>query len=85
MIEILDDSTRELLRSALRYWPVIALLSWLVYQRYLSPFAGLPGPYWASLSRAWIAWHSHKGDLHLIMMRLHEKFGPLVRIGPTEV
>ncbi|KAF6802045.1 cytochrome P450 oxidoreductase [Colletotrichum sojae] len=85
MNEILDDSARETLRWALRYSPVIALVLWLVYQRYLSPFAGLPGPYWASLSRAWIAWHSHKGDLHVIMMRTHEKFGPLVRIGPTEV
>ncbi|KAL0936767.1 cytochrome P450 oxidoreductase [Colletotrichum truncatum] len=63
----------------------IFLLSWIVYQRYLSPFARIPGPYWASITRLWLTWHSYKGDLHLIMINLHEVHGKVVRIAPSEV
>ncbi|TDZ60839.1 Cytochrome P450 monooxygenase gsfF [Colletotrichum trifolii] len=81
----LDQESIDSLHKALKYAPVILLASWLVYQRYLSPFAGLPGPYWATLSRTWLAFHSYKGDLHTIMMQWHEKYGRVIRIGPSEV
>ncbi|AEO69867.1 uncharacterized protein THITE_2120621 [Thermothielavioides terrestris NRRL 8126] len=64
---------------------LVILTSYVAYQRLLSPFAGIPGPFWASLSRLWLTWHARKGDLHTVMMRLHEKHGKLVRIAPSEV
>ncbi|KAJ3939022.1 uncharacterized protein N0V96_011136 [Colletotrichum fioriniae] len=53
--------------------------------RVFSPFARVPGPYWASLSRVWLAYHSYTGDLHIVTMRLHEVHGKVVRIAPSEV
>ncbi|KAF2813426.1 cytochrome P450 [Mytilinidion resinicola] len=58
---------------------------YVVYQRVFSPFASTPGPFWASLSRLWIAKHSRDGDLNHVMIDLHKRYGPLVRTGPYEV
>ncbi|KAF5517410.1 Cytochrome P450 monooxygenase gsfF [Colletotrichum aenigma] len=75
MNDIADQTSSFSLLGALKFAPVIFLALWVVYQRYFSSFAGIPGPYWASLSRGWLAYHSYKGDLHVIMMRLHEIHG----------
>jgi hypothetical protein len=52
---------------------------------FLSPLAGIPGPFWAPYSRFWLAYHAKKGDMHLIMRKVHERYGPLVRIATDEV
>lgn len=78
---------------AWQWWPPMPLLStpltlvalYVVYQRLLSPFSRIPGPFWASLSRLWLAWHAYKGDVHAVTVRLHEKYGKVVRIAPSEV
>ncbi|KAK4233361.1 hypothetical protein C8A03DRAFT_19556 [Achaetomium macrosporum] len=64
---------------------LITSTCYVAYQRLFSPFSGIPGPFWASLSRLWLTWHARKGDLHVVMVRLHEKHGKLVRIAPSEV
>ncbi|KAL2675845.1 cytochrome P450 family protein [Phyllosticta citricarpa] len=61
------------------------LAAWIVYQRFFSPLAKIPGPFWASISRYWITKHSWTGDLHRTMIALHAKHGNLVRIAPNEV
>lgn len=65
--------------------PVAATLSWIFYQRFLSPLAKVPGPFLASISRIWITKHSWDGDMNRVMIQLHEKYGNLVRTGPNEV
>ena len=55
-----------------------------IYRRAVSPLAKIPGP-----------WHSHYTDLWLILQEfsskrrtyihaLHQKYGPVVRLGPNE-
>ncbi|KAJ5948954.1 hypothetical protein N7454_002261 [Penicillium verhagenii] len=49
------------------------------------PLASVPGPFWARWSPAWMIYHSLKGDMHREMIRLHDKYGTIVRTGPYEV
>ncbi|KAI9717221.1 MAG: hypothetical protein M1828_007415 [Chrysothrix sp. TS-e1954] len=62
-----------------------ALVLYVVYERLFSPLAGVPGPFWASLSRLWLVRLSWLGDTHRVVPELHKKYGTLVRIAPNEV
>lgn len=62
-------------------WPaiaaqlLIAALSLLVWRRYLSPLADIPGPFVASFSRWWHIDRILIGDQNLQLVQLHEKHG----------
>lgn len=62
-------------------WPaiavqlLIAILSLLVWRRYLSPLADIPGPFVASFTRWWHIRRILIGDQNLELVRLHEKHG----------
>lgn len=60
-------------------------LIWTIYTRTLHPLAKVPGPFWASVSRTWLMWHHHKGDIEIVERVLHQKYGPIIRIAPDEV
>ncbi|KAK0615337.1 cytochrome P450 [Bombardia bombarda] len=65
---------------------IVAFLAALVLQRrYFSALSDLPGPFWASISRSWHAYHIFTGDHNLHLLDLHEKHGHFVRIAPNEV
>lgn len=65
---------------------VIAVaISYTIYQRFFHPFASIPGPFWGSLTRLWMTKHSWDGDMNTVMMALHAKHGPLVRVAPWEI
>ena len=64
---------------------VVLSLAYIVYQRRFSSLAGIPGPFWASLSRLWMTKHSWDGDMNRTMIDLHRELGTLVRTGPREV
>ncbi|KAK1823561.1 hypothetical protein LTR12_001972 [Friedmanniomyces endolithicus] len=64
---------------------VVLPLAYVVYQRRFSPFAGIPGPFLASLSRLWMTKHSWDGDMNRTVIDLHRELGTLVRTGPREV
>jgi len=59
--------------------------AYTLYQRFFSPLASVPGPFWASFSRLWMTKHSWDGDMNHTMIALHKKHGNLVRTGPNEV
>ncbi|KAF2431084.1 cytochrome P450 [Tothia fuscella] len=66
--------------------PLLLLLSlWTIYQLFLSPLSGIPGPFTARLSRLWITQQAWNGKTHRTMIDLHSKYGPLVRTAPNEV
>lgn len=67
------------------YLSLLAALSYFVYIRFFSALAGIPGPSSAIFSRLWLAYHSQKGDMHIVVPKLHEKYGKLVRLAPNEV
>lgn len=60
-------------------------LAYAAYQLFLSPLARYHGPLLAKVSRAWLAFHGYKGDLHSVLMDLHTRYGDVVRIGPNEL
>ncbi|KAJ9227002.1 hypothetical protein DTO271D3_8144 [Paecilomyces variotii] len=62
------------------YWIV-----WIIYARTLHPLSKVPGPWLATVSRTWYMLQIIRGDMEKTQRRLHEKYGPLIRIGPNEV
>lgn len=51
----------------------------------LHPLRPIPGSFLASVTRLWMVYHVWKGDTDVIQRALHQKHGPLVRIGPEEI
>ena len=64
---------------------VVFVLSYVAYQRFLSPLAGTPGPFVASLSKLWTARQAWQANFHKTLHALHERHGDLVRIAPNQV
>ncbi|KAI9711732.1 MAG: hypothetical protein M1820_001876 [Bogoriella megaspora] len=63
--------------------PFIAIFCYISYYGLFHPLAKFPGPMLAKLSRLWLAYHAVKGDEAETFLRLHRKYGPVVRISPT--
>ncbi|EAU87606.2 high nitrogen upregulated cytochrome P450 monooxygenase 2 [Coprinopsis cinerea okayama7 len=51
----------------------------------LHPLAGYPGPLLWRITKFAPAWYGHKGKHHIQLKKLHERYGPIVRIGPNEL
>ncbi|KAH8792255.1 cytochrome P450 [Flagelloscypha sp. PMI_526] len=47
------------------------------------PLSAYPGPFLASLSNFWMAYKTSGGKRHTLLMKLHERYGTHVRIGPN--
>lgn len=47
----------------------------IVYYRFFHPLANFPGPFWGTVTRLWIAYHSVKGDECVVLQALHRKHG----------
>ncbi|KAL3456655.1 cytochrome P450 [Aspergillus heterothallicus] len=62
------------------YWSV-----WIIYTTWFHPLAKFPGPFWASITRAWTVLHVLPGDAEKSQLKLHEKYGSVVRIAPNEL
>jgi hypothetical protein len=85
--------TDLLLGASLKSWVfvifpisfVVYWIGWIVYAITLHPLAKVPGDLWPSVSRTWIMYQMYKGEIEKSQRRLHEKYGPIVRIAPDEV
>lgn len=64
---------------------MISILAYISYYGFLSPLSGIPGPFIARFTRLWLAYHGWKGDFHVVLTEIHEKYGTTVRVGPDEV
>jgi len=69
------------------YWTTLLLvpLLWVIYQTYLSPLSKFPGPFWAKVNPLWQLCQYLTGERHKIFMKLHHKYGDIVRIGINEL
>lgn len=56
-----------------------------VYNVYLHPLRNFPGPAWYAMSRIPFLYHGLSGDRHRMALRLHQKYGPVVRSAPNEL
>ncbi|KAJ7717068.1 cytochrome P450 [Mycena maculata] len=79
------DLAGSLLRSYASYYGGL-LLSILTYRvSPVHPLAKYPGPRVCKISKLWLVFISSRGKLHLYVKGLHDKYGPVVRIGPNEL
>ncbi|KAJ5721021.1 P450 monooxygenase [Penicillium malachiteum] len=62
---------------------VIQFLYQIVYYRFFHPLKRYPGPFWASVTRIWQAWHFFQGSELDSQWQAVKKYGPVVRISPT--
>ncbi|KUL83816.1 hypothetical protein ZTR_06623 [Talaromyces verruculosus] len=62
------------------YW-----MSAAIYNKFFSPLRKIPGPPLNAVS--WLPWYRYwfSGYMHHEVLKLHETYGPIVRIGPSEI
>ena len=53
----------------------IYLIGWIIHCRYFHPLRSIPGPFLASISRAWISYRTMTGDMEHTQRALHKKHG----------
>ncbi|KAK6355454.1 hypothetical protein TWF696_004551 [Orbilia brochopaga] len=56
-----------------------------IYELYFSPLAKVPGPWYTAVSRAWLTGNVMAGCRIFAVHDMHLKYGPFVRISPTEI
>ncbi|KAF2237570.1 cytochrome P450 [Viridothelium virens] len=56
-----------------------------IYTIYFHPLSHIPGPLISKLTSLWIYYHSYIGDEPALIDRLHQIYGPIVRVCPNEV
>lgn len=61
------------------------VLVYIVYYRYLHPLAKYPGPPLASVTSLWKTYHLWNLHLPHTLVRLHEQYGDVVRVGPNDL
>ncbi|CAK7213493.1 hypothetical protein SCUCBS95973_001812 [Sporothrix curviconia] len=49
------------------------------------PLARVPGPWAAGCSSLWLAWHTFIGDECTAVQKMHKKYGPVLRVGPSDI
>ncbi|KAI0409036.1 cytochrome P450 [Xylaria palmicola] len=59
--------------------------AYILYQCVFSTLAAFPGPLAAKLSKGWRAYMLYRGRWHRDLVSLHQRYGPVVRIGPNEL
>ncbi|KAH7324875.1 cytochrome P450 [Stachybotrys elegans] len=64
---------------------LLLLVALASYRLFLHPLSCIPGPRLAAISNAWQAYHARNGRMAHLGRTLHEKYGPVVRVGPEEV
>ncbi|OJJ46455.1 hypothetical protein ASPZODRAFT_32476, partial [Penicilliopsis zonata CBS 506.65] len=56
-----------------------------VYRLFFHPLSSFPGPVLARLSMWWRVWQVAHMNSYEVIHRLHEEYGPIVRIGPNHL
>ena len=64
---------------------LLLLICYIISQYFNRGLYNIPGPFFANFSEIWRLWSVQKGDFHITIMRLHEKYGDFVRIGSNTV
>ncbi|KAM0270038.1 hypothetical protein ACHAQH_009574 [Verticillium albo-atrum] len=64
---------------------VATYVTWCILVYLQSPLRRYPGPFIAKFTDLWRAYHTLCGDIHLVNLRAHQKYGPVVRTGPNNL
>ena len=64
----------------------LAYFAWIIFESTIvSPLKHIPGPFLAKITEWWLISIDLAGNRTATIDKLHEKYGPAVRIGPNEV
>lgn len=64
---------------------ITCILATAIYRLFLHPLSSIPGPRLAAVSNVWYAYHARNGRIAKLGETLHQRYGPMVRVGPDEV
>ncbi|KAK7989992.1 hypothetical protein PG989_010307 [Apiospora arundinis] len=64
---------------------IAALTLRIIHLRFLHPLRQFPGPWLRSISQIPTALDLLRGNQPMVMKKLHEKYGPVVRLAPNEL
>jgi hypothetical protein len=85
MIHILGDMTpSQLIFLACTVWAVITFIK-SIWQAFTGPLSHYPGPRLRAISILPKAWNEFTGNDTTVVLLLHAKYGPIVRIAPREL
>ncbi|GIC93734.1 cytochrome P450 monooxygenase ftmC [Aspergillus udagawae] len=59
--------------------------SLILYRAHFHPLQHIPGPYGARISGLWFSFRLHRRPAYKVLHELHERYGPIVRVGPSNV
>jgi hypothetical protein len=71
--------------SVILYVLGLLIIGTVISRRYLYTISRIPGPWLASITRLWHAYHIFQGDHNTLIIKLHQDHGQFVRIAPNEV
>ncbi|OAL36936.1 hypothetical protein AYO20_03705 [Fonsecaea nubica] len=65
--------------------PVLFVLASFVRNQFFHPLSKHPGPFWARHTDLWRVYHLCTRRMPDTMIKVHEKYGPVVRVAPNEL
>jgi hypothetical protein len=65
--------------------PLILLLLRSLYRIYFHPLSHIAGPFPPKMTSLWLYYHAYIGDEASTIHKLHQQYGPFVRVSPNEV
>lgn len=71
--------------ALLLFLVILTIITIALYRLYFHPLSSIPGPRLAALSNIWHAHHARSGRMYTLGKTLHQKYGPVVRVGPNEL
>lgn len=65
---------------------LLTLYKAFIHPRFLSPLSPIPAAHWsARYSPLWILWYRYRARNNATTLAAHEKYGPIVLLGPSEI
>jgi unspecific monooxygenase len=65
---------------------ILVICKVIIYPVFLSPLSKIPNAHWSSpISPAWMLWRRFTSRNNRTIQAVHEKLGPIVRLGPSEL
>ncbi|KAH7077544.1 cytochrome P450 [Paraphoma chrysanthemicola] len=60
-------------------------VSFIFYYRFCHGLRRFSGPFYASFTNLWKAYHTYRGDFEHVLLDCHRKYGKVVRVGPNHL
>ncbi len=64
---------------------VLAIVASLIHGHYFHALRKFPGPFWAAHTNLWRIYHLWTRRMPDTLLQLHQKYGPVVQIGPNDL